>query len=194
MRQDAPRRCTLTNAFSLVELSIVLVILGLLVGGILTGRSLIRASEIRSVLTEREKYFIAVTAFRDKYFYMPGDLPNATQFWGAKGLPANGAACNGVKNLFSTASPTTCDGDGNGKIEVRADMYEHLKLWQHLSNSGLIPSYPYMGALDAMAVTCANDLGGDFPNDCPPARIGGGRQYHYWMIYYTDVAPTFGPF
>ena len=38
-----------SSAFSLVELSIVLVILGLLVGGVLSGQSLIRASELRSV-------------------------------------------------------------------------------------------------------------------------------------------------
>ena len=44
MNHRAPRR----HAFSLVELSIVLVILGLLTGGILTGQSLIRAAELRS--------------------------------------------------------------------------------------------------------------------------------------------------
>lgn len=44
------------HGFSLVELSIVLVILGLLVGGVLTGQSLIRAAELRSVSTEFQKY------------------------------------------------------------------------------------------------------------------------------------------
>lgn len=42
-------------AFTLVELSIVLVILGLLVGGVLSGQSLIRASELRSVATEKKQ-------------------------------------------------------------------------------------------------------------------------------------------
>ena len=69
-------------AFSLVELSIVLVILGLLTGGILTGQNLIRAAELRSVVTEFQTYQTAVMTFRDKYFALPGDMTNATDFWG----------------------------------------------------------------------------------------------------------------
>ena len=67
--------------FSLVELSIVLVILGLLTGGVLTGQSLIRAAEIRSVSTQLEGVQTASFTFRDKYFAMPGDLVNPQNFW-----------------------------------------------------------------------------------------------------------------
>ncbi|MGB1540395.1 MAG: prepilin-type N-terminal cleavage/methylation domain-containing protein, partial [Rickettsiales bacterium] len=63
--------------FSLVELSIVLVILGLLTGGILGGQSLIRAAELRSVSKEYEKYQTAINIFKDKYFALPGDFNNA---------------------------------------------------------------------------------------------------------------------
>lgn len=66
------------NAFSLVELSIVLVILGLLVGGILAGQSLIRASELRAVTSEQARIVTAIQAFRDKYFALPGDMRNAS--------------------------------------------------------------------------------------------------------------------
>ena len=68
------------SAFSLVELSIVLVILGLLVGGVLSGQSLIRAAELRSVTTEYSRYTTAISSFRDKYFALPGDMSNATSF------------------------------------------------------------------------------------------------------------------
>ena len=70
-------------AFSLVELSIVLVILGLLVGGILSGQSLIRAATLRSFVKQHEQHYTAVMSFRDKYSQLPGDMNNATQFWGA---------------------------------------------------------------------------------------------------------------
>ena len=70
------------SGFSLVELSIVLVILGLLTGGILAGQNLIRAAELRSVTTQFQNYHAAVMTFRDKYFALPGDMANAEDFWG----------------------------------------------------------------------------------------------------------------
>lgn len=69
------------QGFSLVELSIVLVILGLLVGGILAGRSMIRAAEIRKVSSDFVRYKTAVYAFKDKYFAWPGDFSRATTLW-----------------------------------------------------------------------------------------------------------------
>ncbi|PZP83692.1 MAG: type II secretion system protein, partial [Azospirillum brasilense] len=57
-----------THGFSLVELSIVLVILGLLTGGILGGQSLIRAAELRTISTDANRYITAAQTFRDKYF------------------------------------------------------------------------------------------------------------------------------
>jgi prepilin-type N-terminal cleavage/methylation domain-containing protein len=72
-----------SKAFSLVELSIVLVILGLLVGGILGGQALIRASELRTITTEFQRYITAMAAFRDKYFYLPGDFDGSGySMWG----------------------------------------------------------------------------------------------------------------
>ena len=70
------------KAFSLVELSIVLVILGLLVGGILSGQSLIRAAQLRSVTADYTRFVTAVNTFRDKYFALPGDMTNAQSVWG----------------------------------------------------------------------------------------------------------------
>ena len=66
------------RGFTLVELSIVLVILGLLVGGVLSGQSLIRAAELRAVSTEHSKFVTAMNSFRDKYFAAPGDMKPPT--------------------------------------------------------------------------------------------------------------------
>lgn len=78
------------HGFSLVELSIVLVILGLLTGGILAGQSLIRAAELRSVSTEQSRWVTAANSFRDKYFALPGDFRDATKFWN---LQVSGSGC-----------------------------------------------------------------------------------------------------
>lgn len=121
------------HGFSLVELSIVLVILGLLTGGILTGQSLIRASELRAVTTEYQRYVAAMQTFRDKYFALPGDMRNATSFWGAQ--DPTPATC---QTTTSTAA-LTCDGNGDGIIgSGSAQLYELYRAWQHLANAGLI--------------------------------------------------------
>jgi len=124
-------------AFSLVELSIVLVILGLLTGGILAGQSLIRAAELRAVPTEIHNYTTAVMSFRDKYFALPGDMANATVFWGPlDGNDGIGSDCG--LNQPATGLPT-CNGNGNGLIGGSNVMNpEGARVWQHLANAGLI--------------------------------------------------------
>ena len=148
------------RAFSLVELSIVLVILGLLVGGVLSGRSLIRASELRAITTERDKFTSAIYAFRDKYFQLPGDLSNAYQFWGA--------TCG----TNTTTASTGCNGDGNGIITVQN---EDTKVWEHLARAGLIEG-TYTGVL-------SSDSGVDATNT-PGSKMRDG----YWDIDTADVS------
>ncbi len=129
------------QAFSLIELSIVLVILGLITGGVLAGQSLIRAAELRGISTQTDEYRSAVNIFKAKYFSLPGDMTNATDFWGAlDGADGLGADCF---TLISTAT-ATCNGNGNGWINDPAggtgvwNWAERFTFWVHLSNAGLI--------------------------------------------------------
>lgn len=122
-------------AFSLVELSIVLVILGLLVGGILAGQSLVRAAELRSVSTDFTRYYTAVNTFRDKYFFLPGDMPNATRVWGDEGAGScpDAAIANG--------NPGTCNGNGDGLIADGVSVFnstESSRAWQMLNLAGMV--------------------------------------------------------
>lgn len=127
------------HAFSLVELSIVLVILGLLTGGILAGQSLIRAAELRSVTTEYQRYTAAVHTFRDKYFALPGDFRDATRFWMRQ---VNAAHC--VTNATPAAAvgtPGTCDGNNDGVLGIPAaasQSGESFQFWRQLAHAGLI--------------------------------------------------------
>lgn len=122
------------DGFSLIELSIVLVILGLLTGGILGGQALIRAAELRAVPTEYSRWVSATQAFRDKYFTLPGDMPNATAFWGAEPI----GNCTTSSTVASTTS-ATCNGNGNGEVADGGQVsVESWRFWQHLANAGLI--------------------------------------------------------
>lgn len=116
----------------------MLVILGLLVGGILTGQNLIRAAEVRNLTNDVQRYTAAIYTFRDKYFALPGDMTNATQFWGKMN-----AACpthNGTDD-----SNGTCNGNGDGKISLveATDIGEHTYFWNHLAQAGLVEGRLY---------------------------------------------------
>src|ERR1700679_178462 len=92
------------QGFTLIELSIVLVIIGLIVGGVLVGQDLIRAAGVRATISQVEKFNTAVNTFRGKYGYLPGDIPQAsvTQF---------GFAVSPVR------AGSRGQGDGNGLLE-----------------------------------------------------------------------------
>ena len=163
-----------TQGFSLVELSIVLVILGLLTGGILAGQNLIRAAELRSVSTEYSRYYTAVQTFRDKYFAIPGDFNEATKFWGQA---AAGASCA----TTSTGDERTCDGDGDGLYETIGSVtggtsHELFRFWQHLANAGLIEG-SYTGIQASGGVN--HSVGGE---NVPKSKLNQGT----WNISNWD--------
>ena len=97
-------RASSQSGFNLVELSIVLVILGLLIGGIFAGQSLIQASKLRSVMTDANTYLSAVNQFRQQYNALPGDLINATSYWaGATAGNGDGIVDNGSEEYVAWA-------------------------------------------------------------------------------------------
>ncbi|MFZ4542094.1 MAG: type II secretion system protein [Rickettsiales bacterium] len=167
-------------AFSLVELSIVLVILGLLVGGILSGQSLIRAAELRSATAEYQKYYTAVQTFRDKYFAAPGDMNTATRFWGNLGS----AGC--VNNAGTGAVTTgTCDGNSDGILTAGAvvsQTSEIFQFWRQLAAAGLIEG-TYTGIAGATAGWSGNDA--IVGTNVPKAKLNNAGWSVYAMINYA---------
>src|SRR4051794_31617755 len=120
------------RGFSLLELSIVLVIIGLITGGIMAGRQMVRAAELRSVMSDLSKYQTTVNTFREKYQGLPGDMKNAESYWGT----ASGGCPDGAGT-----GTQTCNGNGNNQVEgitSVADPYETFRFWQHLANAGLV--------------------------------------------------------
>jgi prepilin-type N-terminal cleavage/methylation domain-containing protein len=120
--------------FTLIELSIVLVIIGLIIGGVLVGRDLIRAAEVRATVAQKEKFDAAVHTFKGKYGYLPGDIFPAT------------AASYGFFQLTATCGGALCDGFGNGRISYSLgttntgyNMNEVYAFWRHLGEANLIP-------------------------------------------------------
>lgn len=160
--------------FSLVEISIVLVVIGLLTGAILAGQSLIHSAKLRNVIEDVTEFRQAVTFFREQYAEYPGDMPTATQNWGeADGGDGTGADC---RNTISTTKDT-CDGDGDGKIEIAdANTNEALRLWQHLANAELLEN-KFTGAFNGSGNLEAG-------TNVPEAPVNGG----VYELYYQSTA------
>ncbi len=126
------------SGFTLVELSIVLVIIGLIVGGVLVGRDLIKAAEIRATISQLEQYNAAIRAFRGKYGGIPGDL-KYTEAGGFGfytithgsyiGYPGYGDGNGVIRSAFGTTLPTSTVTNLYG---------EPFMFWRHLSEANLI--------------------------------------------------------
>jgi prepilin-type N-terminal cleavage/methylation domain-containing protein len=177
-----------TSGFTLIELSIVLVIIGLIVGGVLVGQDLIKAAAIRATVQQIEKYNGAVNTFNGKYNGLPGDL-NVT----------NAAAFG-----FYTAAGTVGRGDNNGLIDGTiagasaqyAWTQEGGMFWVHLTQANLLDG-SFTTAWDSgtmLAVVAAS-----VASTWPAARIqkgnyinvGSASGLNYFMIAgYQSAAAT----
>ena len=115
------------QGFSLVELSVVLVILGLLAAGITAGSALIKNAELRAVTTEFNAFNTNINAFKTSFDHFPGDMPNADEFWDVA------TTCEAV------GSAAAMNGDNNGRIEFLAvgGRNESFMAWCHLALANL---------------------------------------------------------
>lgn len=111
------------SGFTLVEIAIVLVIIGLLVGGVLKGREMITNAKIKRVENDFAGVSAAVFAYQDRYGVLPGDDPSAA-------------------GRFSGSWSAGDNGNGNGNISggwnTTNNSLESRKIWKHLRGAGLI--------------------------------------------------------
>lgn len=109
------------SGFTLVEMSVVLVIIGLIAGGIMLGQKLIRTAEVNGLIAEIEQCKSAVKAFELKYESLPGDMLDAQDYW---------------SQCIDFGVGTECNGDGDGAVESGN---ESRRAFEHLSHAGMIP-------------------------------------------------------
>ncbi len=168
------------NGFTLIELSIVLVVIGLIVGGVLVGRDLISAAAVRGQISQIEKYQQATNTFRGKYGYLPGDIraTEATQFgFQPRGIYAGTGDGNGIIEGIQSDIPY----DNSGGHENAG---ETVMFWRDLSDAKLI---------DGSFTTASSSLSTNYqilPNSATPshkisaylpqAKIGNGNYIYVW--------------
>lgn len=114
------------SGFTLVEIAIVLVIIGLLLGGILKGQEMIVQARIKNVINDLNGITAAYASYQDRYRAIPGDDAGAQARW-TLGAPA----------APSTPGDGTVDGAYNAP--TAATEPESRLFWWHLRQAGFIP-------------------------------------------------------
>ena len=196
--------CKYVAAFTLIELSIVLVVIGLIVGGILVGQDMIRSATRRSIITDYEKIQVYLfNAFRGKYDCLPGDCVNATSIWGT-GTRGRGCTRDGNTTTWQPSNGT-CNGNGNGVIEYDYGgpiNNEAYYFWQHLSLANLWPG-SYLGDFPggnpfAITLTVPGVMGNSaytsagIPNVAWAASGNAAGTTPYGMYYLNGGISTLG--
>ena len=160
------------QGFTLVELAVVLVILGLIIGGVLVGQTLIVASKIRAQITQLDQFDVAISAFRSRYGCLPGDCSSAAAPAGSTIAVDNGGAV----------------GDGTiDYVPAATNTDESSVVWQQLQTAGVIGG-SYTPA----------DAGVAYTGGLPQAKaggfvaVGGIAGIHYFMIGNVDAASPVG--
>lgn len=119
-----------SRGFTLVEIAIVLVILGLIIGGVLKGQEMLTNGKLKRIESDSSGVIVAMNSYRDRYLQLPGDDNRADQHF--------------VLYTDGTNDPTAADinGDGDGMVSgtwFGSSNSESANFWKHLRASGLIP-------------------------------------------------------
>jgi prepilin-type N-terminal cleavage/methylation domain-containing protein len=126
------------NGFTLIEIAIVLVIIGLLLGGVLKGQELIQSARVRNLISQQDGIKAAYFGFLDRFRAVPGDYNQAsTNIAGAVG-----------------------NGNNNGRIEPNgtggSTIDEHIAVWEHLSKAGFINGSYTLAATESATSAASN--------------------------------------
>lgn len=199
------KKLEISKGFTLIELSIVLVLIGLIIAGILVGRSLITAAATRAQISQINKFASATMTFRGKYGHLPGDIPltDANQF----GLPATNVNYdtnhgNGIIDGPNPEGEASLFWQQLGAAHLIEGNYQNVQLYNngnasvYGSNVGLYLPRAKIGIASTHIYVWANGpTGGGAPaaNGMNYFGIGGVPSLLYgwnWMTSVVALTPT----
>ncbi|PZP56711.1 MAG: hypothetical protein DI586_02775 [Micavibrio aeruginosavorus] len=161
------------RGFTLVELSIVMIIIGLLIGGVLKGQELIENAKAKRIMADVKAYQSSILVFKDSFSYLPGDIPYPETL-----LPK----CSGTPSCVSSG------GNGDSFIGTK-----NVSNWSH-NNQSAIGSEPSKFWIHLMAADLVSGVSGrnvaEWGELYPASPMGGGFQVAH--IYETGANQASG--
>jgi prepilin-type N-terminal cleavage/methylation domain-containing protein len=121
------------SGFTLVEIAIVLVIIGLLLGGVLKGQEMITSAKVKNLAGDQDGVVAAFNSYQDRFKALPGDDANVEAL-GRFGV----ADCGGVACVAAQPAATLGNGTINGAFNSIIDTNESRVLWQQLRAAGFL--------------------------------------------------------
>jgi prepilin-type N-terminal cleavage/methylation domain-containing protein len=133
--------------FTLLEMTIVIAIIGLLIGGVLATQSYIRGAEMTTTINEAKYLINAFNQFQQKYGSVPGEMPDAQNYWGSGACP---------RATGTTYYTYVCNGDGGGYLYfvpsgTNNDL-ETFYAFEHMARAGMIAG-AYTGVAGSLGST-----------------------------------------
>ena len=117
----------LNKAFSIVEITVVILIISLIAAFVTKGIDLNRQANIRAIITQAQTLQTNIYSFEETYNELPGDMLQAFDLWGSDCATGGSAAAN-------------CNGNGDGNIEDSgiSNDNESFRAWQHMTLAGIL--------------------------------------------------------
>ncbi len=156
--------------FTLVEISIVMIIIGLLIGGTFGGMKLVENAQVNKTVQEIKSTSSAALSFKDIYNRFPGDLTNPS-----------------VRLSNCTVAPCATGGNGDrriGSVGINGSIAatdENFTFWHHLQ------------AADLLSLAYRNTTDTTYGEGHPEASIGGGYRVFYYNNMNVGPCPTVYP-